>query len=78
MPTPYHIKIAPHAENQIRQLAVKHQKTIIKFMEALAINPRPPGVMKIEGMTGLHAQAVNHLRVIYKIEDQDVLVLAVK
>lgn len=78
MATPYHVKIAPAAHRQIIELTPKFRKTIIKLIEALAINPRPPGVKKIEGMTGLYVEALNHLRLIYKVEDQEVLVLLVK
>ncbi|VVC76723.1 hypothetical protein AQUSIP_20480 [Aquicella siphonis] len=76
--TPYHVKIAPAAQRHIRALPAKNQKTIIKLIEALAINPRPPGVTKIEGMTGLYSEDVNHHRLIYKVEEQEVLLLMVK
>jgi mRNA interferase RelE/StbE len=75
---PYHIRIAPKARRQIKELAVKDQKCIVKFAESLAINPRPPGAKKIEGMMGLYSEAVNNQRIIYKIEDQEVLILLVK
>ena len=78
MPTPYHVKISPTAQQQLRALAPKFQKPVIKLAEALAINPRPPGSEKIEGMMGLYSEHVHHLRLIYKIEDQEVLLLLVK
>jgi mRNA interferase RelE/StbE len=76
--TPYHIKIAPAAQRQIKALSAKYRKTLIRLIEALAINPRPPGVKKVEGMTGLYCEDVDHLRLIYKVEEQEVLVLLVK
>lgn len=78
MTTPYHIKIAPTAQRQILALSAKYQKTIFKLIETLAINPRPPGAKKIDGMTGLYSEDVTHLRLIYKIEEQEVLLLLVK
>lgn len=78
MTTPYHVKIAPTAKRQIKALPSKHQKIIIKLAEALAINPRPPGARKVEGMNGLYSEAVNLHRLVYKIEDQEVLILLVK
>ena len=78
MTTPYHIIIAPAASRHIHALPNKHQKTVIKLLETLAINPRPPGANKIEGMTGLYREEVEHLRLLYKVEDQEVLVLLVK
>jgi mRNA interferase RelE/StbE len=76
--TPYHVKIAPAAQRQILALQAKSQKMMIKFIEALAINPRPPGVIKIEGLTGLYCEHVNHHRLIYKVEEQEVLLLLLK
>lgn len=59
-------------------LAVKHQKLLLKCIEALAVNPRPPGVNKIEGMTGLYAEQIDHHRLIYKVEEHEVLILLMK
>ena len=78
MTRPYHVKIAPQAQDQIKKLAPKQLRLIIKLAEALAINPRPPGAKKVEGMIGLYSEEVNHHRLIYKIEDQNVLLLALK
>jgi mRNA interferase RelE/StbE len=75
---PYHVKIAPAARLQIRALPSKQQKMIIKLLETLAINPRPPGVKKIEGMIGLYDESINSHRLIYKVEEQEVLLLLVK
>ena len=77
MITPYHIKIAPAAERQIKALPIKLQKMVVKLIEALAINPRPPGTRKVEGMMGLYCEAIHQVRLIYKVEDQDILVLLV-
>ena len=76
--TPYYIKIAPAAQRQIHLLSSKDQKMIIKLIEALAINPRPPGANKVIGMTGLYSEEVSHLRLIYKVEEQEVLLLLIK
>lgn len=76
--TPYHVKVAPQAAQQIKALLPKYRKQIFKVAETLAINPRPPGAKKIEGMTGLYAESVLHLRMIYKIEDQEIWILLIK
>lgn len=78
MTTPYHIKIAPTALRQIKAIPIKQRKLIIKLIEALAVNPRPPGAKKIDGMTGLYSEAIDQLRLIYKIEEQEILLLLVK
>lgn len=76
--TPYHIKIAPTAHEQIKMLSTKSRRLIIKLIEALSINPRPPGAKKISGMIGLYSEEIDPIRLIYKIEDQEVFVLLVK
>lgn len=77
MTTPYHVKIAPRAVNQIHALPQKYRKMVVKLAEALAVNPRPPGAKKVAGMIGLYSEAVDHLRLVYKIEDEEILLLLV-
>lgn len=76
--TPYFITVAPTAKRQLLALPVKQAKLIIKYIESLAINPRPPGVKRIEGMTGLYSQEIENARIIYKVEEQEVLLLLIK
>lgn len=78
MTTPYNVKIAPTAYQQLKTFPSKQQKFIIRLAEALSINPRPEGTTKIEGMTGLYSETVHHIQLIYKIEDQEVLILLIK
>lgn len=78
MATPYHVKIAPAACRQLKNFSAKQQKLILRLIETLAINPRPAGVKKIEGLTGLYAEEVNQTRLIYKVEDQEILMLVIK
>ena len=78
MTTPYLVTIAPTARRQIKTLPQKRQRLIVKFIEALAINPRPPGARKVDGMIGLYSEAIDGRRLVYKIEDQTVLILLVK
>lgn len=78
MTTPYDVKISPRAFLQLKALSSKNQKVILKLIEALSINPRPPGAKKIEGMTGLYSETVHNMRLIYKIEQQEIIFLLVK
>ena len=78
MTSPYHIRIAPAAHRQICALPSKTQKNIFRMVEGLAVNPRPEGAVKIEGMTGLYCDSVEHVRLIYKIDEQEILLLLVK
>jgi len=76
--TPYNILISPKAVAQLGELSVKQQKYLIRLIEALAVNPRPPGSKKINGMHGLYSDSIEQFRLIYKIEDQEVLLLLIK
>lgn len=78
MTSPYHIKIAPTAHRQILALPIKTQRLILKLIESLSINPRPDGAKKIEGMTGLYANQIDQTKLIYKIEEHEILLLLVK
>ena len=78
MTNPYDIKITPEAYRQIIFLSSKQRRIIIKLAEALAVNLRPPGTKKIAGMIGLYSEEVDQLRLIYKIEDQEIWLLLVK
>ena len=78
MTAPYHLKFAPKAKRKIEELSSKHQKMFIRLAEALSVNPRPPGARKIEGMIGLYCETVPPYRLIYKIDEQEVLLLNIK
>lgn len=78
MATPYDIKISPKAHQSILKFSSADQKTIIQLIEALSINPRPPGSQKIEGMTGLYCETIQHLHLVYKIDEQQILILIVR
>ncbi len=75
--TPYSIKIAPAAGRHLSALQPKEQKLIIKLMDVLSVNPRLPGAKKIDGMTGLYSEEIGTRQVVYKVDEQDVLVLLV-
>ena len=76
--TPYHVTVAPKAQRQFKDLPLKQQRMLYKFITALAVNPRPAGTQKIEGMIGLYSETFNGIRIIYKIEEQEVLLLLFK
>lgn len=75
---PYHIKLSPAAFRYLKTLNHKQQKILVHLIETLAINPRPPGVNRIEGMIGLYRDTIDHSEIIYKVEDQEVLILIIK
>lgn len=78
MTSPYHVHIGPTAHQQIKMLQPKTRKIIMRLVESLSVNPRPPGSRKIDGMTGLYSSRIEDKRLIYKIDDMEVLLLLVK
>ncbi len=75
--SPYAVQFSPTAARQTRKLSVKQRKLVLRVCDALAINPRPPGATKIHGMTGLYRESVQGLRLVYKIDEQSIVLLFV-
>lgn len=78
MTVPYHVKIAPAVRQYIHALGTKQQKLVLKSIETLSINPRPLGATKIDGLMGLYKQDLGFFQLIYKVEDQELLVLLIR
>lgn len=76
--TPYAIRLAPRIYRQLHELPSGQRRIALRLAEALAINPRPPGALRIDGMTGLYSEAFEELRLIYKIEEQEVVLLFIR
>ena len=74
----YQIEFAPAAKRQIKKLPRNIQKIIIERAEKLQMNPRPSGVKKLVGQHSLYRIALGDYRVIYKVDDNVLLVLIVK
>jgi len=74
----YSILLAPPAERQIRSLAPAVQKRIVKRLKSLQNNPRPQGVKKLSGEEGLYRVREGDSRIIYTIQDKELIVLVVK
>ncbi len=74
----YLVEIAPAARRQLSKLTVDVQKRILKRLDRLEENPRPPGVEKLSGIESLYRIRIGDYRVIYRIEDQILLVLVLK
>ena len=74
----YRVELAPAADRERRKLAVDVQKRIVRALEQLETDPRPPGVRKLQGEDNLWRLRVGDYRVIYTIEDDRLLVLVVR
>ena len=69
---------APAAKRQIKKLTKAIQKLIVERLEELAVEPRPSGILKMEGEESFYRVRVGDYRIIYEIQDRALLIVVVK
>jgi mRNA interferase RelE/StbE len=74
----YTILLSPPAECQLRAFAPPVQKRLVKRLKTLRDNPRPQGVKKLAGEDDLYRIREGDYRIIYTIQDNELIVLVVK
>ena len=74
----YRVEIKPGAEKALAKLPRPHRERIGAKIEALAADPRPPGVEKLAGEDAMYRIRVGEYRVVYTIRDDILLVLVVR
>jgi mRNA interferase RelE/StbE len=72
------IFVALPVEQQLRTFAKPLRTLLVKRLQALRTNPRPPGATKLEGMDHLYRIREGSYRIIYAIREKDLVVLGVK
>ena len=70
----YAVAFARSARKELQHLDPQVARRILKQIEALVANPRPSGVVKLEGASDLWRIRVGEWRVVYRISDRDRLV----
>ncbi len=75
-PQTWQVITTRRAERKIRRLPKDLIKRLRKAIDALGDNPRPPGYKKLTG-TDLYRIRVGSWRIIYTIEDDQLIVLVV-
>lgn len=75
---PYRIEFTHRAEKDLERLPTDVKVRIIRKIEVLSENPRPYGVEKLSGEEGFYRIRVGDYRVIYKIQDNILLVLVLR
>ncbi len=71
------VELAPAAQRQLRRLPPGDAARLRGPILALAIDPRPPGSMKLAG-SAVWRLRVGDLRVVYLIEHDDRLIVVLK
>ena len=71
----YRISLSPTAARQLRKFDPQVRRRIQAVLELLAVEPRPPAATRLVGGAGEWRVRTGDYRIIYEIEDQDLLVL---
>ena len=74
----YDVRFKASAAATVEKLPKSLQRRIIAKAEALAEDPRPPGVEKLKGEEGLYRVRVGDYRIVYRIEDKILRILVVR
>lgn len=74
----YAVLFKPSARKALARLARSVQVRLIEAAEALAEDPRPPGVKKLQGDDNLWRIRVGAYRIVYEIHDARLVVLVVR
>ncbi len=74
----YRITLAPPAARQIRKLDPQARRRIQAAVELLATEPRPPAATRLVGGSGEWRVRTGDYRIIYEIEDEQLVVLVLR
>jgi mRNA interferase RelE/StbE len=74
----YQVVVEDGAARAIRKLGRGVQRQVVAKLERLGENPRPQGSKKLEGTEDLHRVRVGDYRIVYRIEEEVLLVLVVR
>lgn len=74
----YAILFKPSARTALLKLPKPIQARLIEAADALASDPRPHGVVKLTGPEGLWRIRVGDYRIVYTIEDRQLVVLVAR
>ena len=73
----YEVRLKPSAERALRKLPAPMRSRIGSRLDALAVNPRPPGCEKLGGVEDLFRVRAGDYRIVYQVSDDVLLVLVV-
>ncbi len=73
----FEVHLKPSAERALRKLPSPIRSRIGARLDALAVNPRPPGCEKLGGVEDLYRVRAGDYRIVYRVSDAVLLVLVV-
>lgn len=74
----YTVLIAPAARRDLKRIRGTARRRIAEAIDQLADDPRPHGSSKLAGPDDLYRVRVGDYRIIYKIEDDRLLVIVAR
>ncbi len=74
----YKIEVSATAEKQLRKLGKENRQRIIEAISNLAKTTRPTGCRKLKGFEDVYRIRVGTYRLIYNINDKQVLIIILK
>ncbi|MFM8294407.1 MAG: type II toxin-antitoxin system RelE family toxin [Microcystaceae cyanobacterium] len=75
---PYHIEVLKSAQKSLSKLPKDIQARIVQKIDNLAINPYPADTKKLKNGNGRFRVRVADYRIIYKVQDNELIILIVK
>ena len=74
----YRIEVSATAERQIRKLPRADQLRVVRAVQALSTDPRPPGCRKLSGYEDVFRVRIGRYRVLYSIEGRRLVIIILK
>ena len=75
---PYRVELKPSAVRDLTVLQRRDRVRGARKIDALAANPRPPGVQKLKGAQDLWRTRTGDFCIIYAIQDDALVVLVIR
>ncbi len=74
----YRIELTPAAARDFKWLPEAARRRLGPRIDALADQPRPRGTLAMSGMHGYYRLRVGEYRIVYKVEDDRLLVVVIR
>ena len=74
----YKLKISSSAERSLKKIPKKDLRKVVELIQTLSIQPYPPGCRKLSGEEYVYRARQGNYRVIYEVQDKQLIVLVLK
>ena len=74
----YSIEVSATAEKQLRKLSQANRIRILRAVQGLAREPRPPGCRKLQGYHDVFRIRAGKFRILYSIDGRRIIVTVLK